>query len=169
MWFSVKSMDDYGKLSGRKLEDNLEGARVEVDTDKRDAPDFALWKFTKEGEPEDAIWESPWGRGRPGWHIECSAMATKHLGKTIDIHGGGIDLTFPHHENEIAQSECAHGQVMANYWMHNGFLDMSGEKMSKSLGNVKLIHDLLEQWNGCLLYTSPSPRDATLSRMPSSA
>ena len=151
VWFSVKSMEDYGKLSGRKLEDNLEGARVDVDTDKRDAADFALWKFAKEGEPEDAIWDSPWGRGRPGWHIECSAMAAKHLGKTIDIHGGGIDLTFPHHENEIAQSECAHGQVMANYWLHNGFLDMGGEKMSKSLGNVKLVHDLLKNWDGEVL------------------
>jgi len=151
VWFSVKSMEDYGKLSGRKLDDNLEGARVEVDTDKRDAPDFALWKFAKDGEPEDAIWDSPWGRGRPGWHIECSAMAAKHLGKTIDIHGGGIDLTFPHHENEVAQSECAHGQVMANYWLHNGFLDMGGEKMSKSLGNVKLVHDLLEDWDGEVL------------------
>ena len=151
VWFSVKSMEDYGKLSGRKLEDNLEGARVDVDTDKRDAADFALWKFAKKGEPEDAIWDSPWGRGRPGWHIECSAMAAKHLGKTIDIHGGGIDLTFPHHENEIAQSECAHGQTMANYWLHNGFLDMGGEKKSKSLGNVKLVHDLLKNWDGEVL------------------
>ena len=151
VWFSVASMEDYGKLSGRNLEDNLEGARVDVDTDKRDPADFALWKFAKEGEPEDAIWDSPWGRGRPGWHIECSAMIAKHLGKTIDIHGGGIDLTFPHHENEIAQSECAHGQTMANYWLHNGFLDMSGEKMSKSLGNVKLVHDLLKDWDGEVL------------------
>jgi cysteinyl-tRNA synthetase len=119
--------------------------------DKRDPADFALWKFAKTGEPEDAIWDSPWGRGRPGWHIECSAMAAKHLGKTIDIHGGGIDLQFPHHENEIAQSECAHGEVMANYWLHNGFLDMGGEKMSKSLGNVVLMHDLLKQWPGEVL------------------
>lgn len=151
VWFSVKAMADYGKLSGRKLDDNEAGARVEVDSDKRDAADFALWKFAKEGEPEDAIWDSPWGRGRPGWHIECSAMAAKHLGKTLDIHGGGIDLQFPHHENEIAQSECAHGEVMANYWMHNGFLDMGGEKMSKSLGNVVLVHELLEQWPGEVL------------------
>jgi cysteinyl-tRNA synthetase len=151
VWFSVKQMPDYGKLSGRKLEDNEAGARVEVDADKRDPADFALWKFAKPGEPEDAIWDSPWGRGRPGWHIECSAMAAKHLGKTIDIHGGGIDLQFPHHENEIAQSECAHGQVMANYWLHNGFLDMSGEKMSKSLGNVVLVHDLLKAWPGEVL------------------
>ena len=124
---------------------------IEIETDKRDPADFALWKFAKPGEPEDAIWDSPWGRGRPGWHIECSAMAAKHLGKTIDIHGGGIDLQFPHHENEIAQSECAHGEVMANYWMHNGFLDMGGEKMSKSLGNVVLVHDLLEAWPGEVL------------------
>ena len=151
VWFSVKQMPDYGKLSGRKLEDNEAGARVEVDADKRDPADFALWKFAKPGEPEDAIWDSPWGRGRPGWHIECSAMAAKHLGKTIDIHGGGIDLQFPHHENEIAQSECAHGEVMANYWLHNGFLDMSGEKMSKSLGNVVLVHDLLKAWPGEVL------------------
>lgn len=151
VWFAVGSMPDYGKLSGRKPEDNEAGARVEVETDKRDPADFALWKFAKSGEPEDAIWDSPWGRGRPGWHIECSAMAAKHLGKTIDIHGGGIDLQFPHHENEIAQSECAHGQVMANYWMHNGFLDMGGEKMSKSLGNVVLIHDLLKTWPGEVL------------------
>jgi len=151
VWFSVKQMADYGKLSGRKLEDNEAGARVDVDPDKRDPSDFALWKFAKPGEPEDAIWDSPWGRGRPGWHIECSAMAAKHLGKTIDIHGGGIDLQFPHHENEIAQSECAHGEVMANYWLHNGFLDMSGEKMSKSLGNVVLVHGLLKDWPGEVL------------------
>jgi cysteinyl-tRNA synthetase len=151
VWFAVKQMPDYGKLSGRKLEDNEAGARVEIDADKRDPADFALWKFAKPGEPEDAIWDSPWGRGRPGWHIECSAMAAKHLGKTIDIHGGGIDLQFPHHENEIAQSECAHGEVMANYWLHNGFLDMGGEKMSKSLGNVVLVHDLLKAWPGEVL------------------
>ena len=148
VWFSVAAMSDYGKLSGRRPEDNEDGARVEPGEDKRAAADFALWKFAKPGEPEDAIWDSPWGRGRPGWHIECSAMAAKHLGRTIDIHGGGIDLQFPHHENEIAQSECAHGEVMANYWMHNGFLDMGGEKMSKSLGNVVLIHDLLKDWHG---------------------
>ncbi|MFN3911811.1 cysteine--tRNA ligase [Hyphomonas sp.] len=148
VWFSVSQMSDYGKLSGRKTDDNEAGARVEVDPDKRSPADFALWKFAKPGEPDDAIWDSPWGRGRPGWHIECSAMAAKHLGKTIDIHAGGIDLQFPHHENEIAQSECAHGQVMARYWLHNGFLDMGGEKMSKSLGNVVLVHDLLKDWHG---------------------
>lgn len=148
VFFNVPQMADYGRLSGRKLEDNQAGARVEVDLGKRNPADFALWKFAKPGEPEDAIWDSKWGRGRPGWHIECSAMAAKHLGKTIDIHGGGIDLQFPHHENEIAQSECAHGEQMARYWMHNGFLDMAGEKMSKSLGNVTLLSDLLENWDG---------------------
>ena len=148
VYFEVSKMSDYGELSGRKLDDNEAGARVNIDSDKRDAADFALWKFAKPGEPDDAIWDSPWGAGRPGWHIECSAMAARHLGQTIDIHGGGIDLQFPHHENEKAQSECAHGAQMARYWMHNGFLDMSGEKMSKSLGNVVLLHDLLADWPG---------------------
>ena len=148
VWFHVPSMKDYGALSGRKLEDNEAGARVEVSAEKRNPADFALWKFAKPDEPEDAIWNSPWGKGRPGWHIECSAMAAAQLGTTIDIHGGGVDLQFPHHENEIAQSECTHGAPMANYWMHNGFLDMSGEKMSKSLGNVVLLKDLLEDWPG---------------------
>ncbi|MCB4379329.1 cysteine--tRNA ligase, partial [Synechococcus sp. MU1644] len=148
VFFNVPQMEDYGRLSKRNLDDNQAGARVDVDLGKRDPADFALWKLSKPGEPEDAIWDSKWGRGRPGWHIECSAMAAKHLGKTIDIHGGGIDLQFPHHENEVAQSECAHGQTMANYWMHNGFLDMAGEKMSKSLGNVVLLNDLLNDWDG---------------------
>ena len=148
VYFEVSKMSDYGELSGRKLDDNEAGARVNIDSDKRDAADFALWKFAKPGEPDDAIWDSPWGAGRPGWHIECSAMAARHLGQTVDIHGGGIDLQFPHHENEKAQSECAHGAQMARYWMHNGFLDMSGEKMSKSLGNVVLLHDLLADWPG---------------------
>ena len=148
LYFHVEQMPDYGKLSGRKPEDNQAGARVDVDQQKRHPSDFALWKRAKPGEPEDAIWDSPFGRGRPGWHIECSAMAEKHLGKTIDIHGGGIDLQFPHHENEIAQSECAHGETMARFWMHNGFLDMDGEKMSKSLGNVVLCSDLLQDWKG---------------------
>jgi len=148
VFFQVSQMPEYGGLSKRNLEDNQAGARVDVDHGKRDPSDFALWKFAKPDEPEDAIWDSKWGRGRPGWHIECSAMAAKHLGKTIDIHGGGIDLQFPHHENEIAQSECAHGETLANYWMHNGFLDMAGEKMSKSLGNVVLLNDLLKEWDG---------------------
>ena len=148
VWFHVPSMADYGALSGRKQEDNEAGARVAVSDEKRNPADFALWKFAKPDEPEEAIWESTWGEGRPGWHIECSAMAAATLGETIDIHGGGIDLQFPHHENEIAQSQCAHAAPMANYWMHNGFLDMSGEKMSKSLGNVVLLKDLLEDWDG---------------------
>jgi cysteinyl-tRNA synthetase len=146
--FHVPSMNDYGKLSGRDRDDMIAGARVEVDAGKRDPADFALWKAAKPGEPGEARWESPYGEGRPGWHIECSAMAKAVLGETIDIHAGGLDLIFPHHENEIAQSECAHGKPMANYWLHNGFLSMDSEKMSKSLGNVKLVHDLLKTFNG---------------------
>ena len=140
--FAVDSMPDYGQLSGRNLEDNLAGARVAVDTHKRNPADFVLWKLSSEDEPG---WDSPWGRGRPGWHIECSAMSERYLGETFDIHGGGLDLIFPHHENEIAQSRCAHGShAMANVWMHNGFLQVEGQKMSKSLGNFFTIHDLLE-------------------------
>jgi cysteinyl-tRNA synthetase len=146
--FNVPSMKDYGKLSGRDRDEMIAGARVEVDAGKRDPADFALWKAAKHGEPKEARWESPFGEGRPGWHIECSAMAKDVLGETIDIHAGGLDLIFPHHENEIAQSECAHGKPMANYWLHNGFLSMDSEKMSKSLGNVKLVHDLLKTFNG---------------------
>ena len=146
--FDVPSMADYGKLSGRNRDDMIAGARVEVDAGKKDPADFALWKAAKPGEPKEARWDSPWGEGRPGWHIECSAMAKAVLGETIDIHAGGLDLIFPHHENEIAQSECAHGQPMARYWLHNGFLSMDSEKMSKSLGNVKLVHDLLKEHDG---------------------
>ena len=146
--FHVPSMGDYGKLSGRNRDEMVAGARVEVDAGKKDPADFALWKAAKPGEPKEARWESPWGEGRPGWHIECSAMVKAVLGETIDIHGGGLDLIFPHHENEIAQSECAHGKPMARYWLHNGFLSMDSEKMSKSLGNVKLIHDLLKHYDG---------------------
>jgi cysteinyl-tRNA synthetase len=147
--FSVPSMKDYGKLSNRSLDEMIAGARVEVAPYKKDVTDFVLWKPSKEGEPG---WPSPCGiktPGRPGWHIECSAMSWKHLGETFDIHGGGIDLVFPHHENEIAQSRCAfHTGVMANYWMHNGFLQVEGEKMSKSLGNFVTIHELLKDWPG---------------------
>lgn len=144
--FDTQAFDDYGALSGRDLDDMIAGARVEVAPYKRHPADFVLWKPSKENEPE---WDSPWGAGRPGWHIECSAMIDKQLGRTIDIHGGGIDLTFPHHENELAQSRCAHGQpTLANYWLHNGFLDMSGEKMSKSLGNVIIPHELLKSTPG---------------------
>ncbi|GLQ55155.1 cysteine--tRNA ligase [Devosia nitrariae] len=140
--FSVSSMPDYGQLSGRNLEDNVAGARVAVEAHKHDPADFVLWKLSSENEPG---WESPWGRGRPGWHIECSAMSERYLGEIFDIHGGGLDLIFPHHENEIAQSRCAHGTaMMAQVWMHNGFLQVEGQKMSKSLGNFVTIHDLLE-------------------------
>ncbi|MGE5389141.1 MAG: cysteine--tRNA ligase, partial [Hyphomicrobiales bacterium] len=139
--FDVPSMPTYGGLSRRSLDEMLAGARVDVAPYKRGDMDFVLWKPSKENEPG---WDSPWGRGRPGWHIECSAMSWAHLGETFDIHGGGIDLVFPHHENEIAQSCCAFDrEVMANYWMHNGFLQVEGEKMSKSLGNFITIHDLL--------------------------
>ena len=140
--FDVPSMPDYGRLSNRSLDDMIAGARVEVAPYKKDPMDFVLWKPSKPGEP---AWDSPWGKGRPGWHLECSAMAGALLGDTFDIHGGGIDLVFPHHENEIAQSRCAHGTpVMANYWLHNGFLQVEGEKMAKSAGNFVTIHELLE-------------------------
>jgi len=144
--FNVQKDADYGKLSGRSTDEMMAGARVEVAPYKKDPMDFVLWKPS---EAKDPGWDSPWGRGRPGWHIECSAMAEAHLGDTFDIHGGGIDLCFPHHENEIAQSTCAHGNdVMARYWVHNGYLQVEGEKMSKSLGNFITVHDLLEGWQG---------------------
>jgi cysteinyl-tRNA synthetase len=147
--FSVPSMKDYGQLSKRPLDEMIAGARVDVAPYKRHDQDFVLWKPSKDNEPG---WPSPSGirtPGRPGWHIECSAMSWKHLGETFDIHGGGIDLVFPHHENEIAQSRCAfHAGVMANFWMHNGFLQVEGEKMAKSLGNFITIRELLENWNG---------------------
>jgi cysteinyl-tRNA synthetase len=139
--FSVASFDGYGKLSRRDTEDMLAGARVEVAPYKRDPGDFVLWKPSTDDLPG---WDSPWSRGRPGWHIECSAMAAAHLGETIDIHAGGVDLQFPHHENEIAQSECAHGgKVFARWWLHNGMLNFGGAKMSKSLGNIEKVHDLV--------------------------
>ena len=139
--FDVGSMPDYGKLSGRKLDDMQAGARVEIADYKKDPNDFILWKPSDDDQPG---WESPWGRGRPGWHLECSAMINTHLGKVIDIHGGGQDLIFPHHENEIAQGRCAHGtEGYVNYWMHNGYLTIDGEKMSKSLGNFFTIHEIL--------------------------
>tara|TARA_R110002124_G_scaffold38253_4_gene121498 strand:+ start:60991 stop:62388 length:1398 start_codon:yes stop_codon:yes gene_type:complete len=146
--FSVPAMDDYGQLSRRDRDELIAGARVEVAPYKKDAADFVLWKPSPiaDGLPG---WPSPWGRGRPGWHIECSAMSAKILGKTFDIHGGGQDLIFPHHENEIAQSRCAHGtDVMASVWMHNGYLMAEGEKMSKSLGNFYTVHDLLQEFPG---------------------
>ena len=154
--FSVPGMADYGALSRRPLDEMIAGARVDVAANKRNAMDFVLWKPSLASEPG---WDSPWGRGRPGWHIECSAMSRAFLGETFDIHGGGIDLVFPHHENEIAQSRCAFGHdVMANFWMHNGFLQVEGQKMSKSLGNFVTIRDLLEtevfggrKWPGAVL------------------
>ena len=141
--FDVASYPDYGRLSGRSTDDMIAGARVEVAPYKKNPADFVLWKPST---PELPGWDSPWGRGRPGWHIECSAMAGAHLGETIDIHAGGNDLLFPHHENEVAQSTCAHGgKVFARFWLHNGMLTFDGRKMSKSLGNVVVLHDLLER------------------------
>jgi cysteinyl-tRNA synthetase len=142
VYFFVSSDDDYGKLSGRKLEDMRAGFRIDVDERKETPMDFALWKASKPGEPS---WDSPWGAGRPGWHIECSAMSYHHLGEQIDIHGGGIDLIFPHHENEIAQTESFTGKPFARYWVHNGMLQLAGEKMSKSLGNLVSIDDFLSE------------------------
>ena len=144
VYFSTKKFREYGKLSKQPLEDLEAGARIDVNETKRDAMDFALWKAQKEGEP---AWESPWGMGRPGWHIECSAMANKYLGETIDIHSGGQDLIFPHHENEVAQSECANGKPFANYWMHNGYININNQKMSKSLGNFFTVRDILEKYD----------------------
>ena len=146
--FAVESMADYGKLSNRSLEDMRAGARVEVADYKRHPGDFVLWKPAAD---EDPGWSSPWGRGRPGWHLECSAMIREHLGETIDIHGGGRDLIFPHHENEIAQSRCAHGGDYVRYWMHNAYVDIDGEKMSKSLGNFHTVRDLLQSYRGEVL------------------
>lgn len=142
--YAVRKFDGYGKLSGKSLDDLRAGERVEIDTAKQDPLDFVLWKHAKPGEP---AWESPWGEGRPGWHIECSAMSSKILGKHFDIHGGGQDLQFPHHENEIAQSEGAHQCAFVNYWMHNGFVRVDNEKMSKSLGNFFTIREVLKQFD----------------------
>ena len=141
VFFAVESFEGYGKLSGRKLEDMEAGSRVDVNQSKKNPFDFALWKLAKPNEPS---WDSPWGKGRPGWHIECTAMSSKFLGETFDIHGGGKDLIFPHHENEIAQSEAAFGKTFVNYWMHNGFVNINQEKMSKSLGNFTIIRDVLK-------------------------
>jgi len=171
--FDTQSMADYGALSGRKLEEQKAGARVAVDAHKKSPADFVLWKQSSPGQPG---WDSPWGRGRPGWHIECSAMAAAYLGDIFDIHGGGIDLIFPHHENEIAQSRCAHGtRTMANYWMHNEFVNVEREKMSKSLGNFVTIRELLADWPGEVLRLNMlkahyrSPIDWTLKGMEDSA
>jgi cysteinyl-tRNA synthetase len=148
VYFSAQSFDEYGKLSKHTLENLIAGARVEVSDKKRAQVDFALWKAAKPGE---VAWPSPWGEGRPGWHIECSAMIRKHLGEQIDIHGGGVDLTFPHHENEIAQSEACSHKPLAKYWMHNEFVNLNNEKMSKSTGNFLTTRDLLEQYEGAVL------------------
>ena len=142
VYFEVAKYSAYGRLSKRRLDDLQAGARVDVDERKRHPMDFALWKSSKPGEPS---WESPWGAGRPGWHIECSAMSMKHLGETFDIHGGGMDLIFPHHENEIAQSCGATGKEFARYWIHNGFVQINQEKMSKSLGNFFTIREIFEK------------------------
>ncbi len=144
VYFSTKKFREYGKLSKQPLEDLEAGARIDVNETKRDAMDFALWKKQKPGEP---AWESPWGMGRPGWHIECSAMANRYLGETIDLHSGGQDLIFPHHENEIAQSESANGKPFANYWMHNGYININNQKMSKSLGNFFTVRDIREKYD----------------------
>ncbi|MBT2725525.1 cysteine--tRNA ligase [Bacillus sp. ISL-75] len=144
VYFRTRKFDEYGKLSHQSIDDLQVGARIEVGDRKQDDLDFALWKAAKEGE---IFWESPWGLGRPGWHIECSAMAKKYLGETIDIHAGGQDLTFPHHENEIAQSEALSGKLFSRYWMHNGYINIDNEKMSKSLGNFVLVHDIIKKHN----------------------
>jgi cysteinyl-tRNA synthetase len=145
--FSVRKFDGYGKLSGKSLEDLRAGERVDVTESKHDPLDFVLWKHAKADEPEEVKWDSQWGKGRPGWHIECSAMSSQLLGKQFDIHGGGADLQFPHHENEIAQSEGAHQCSFVNYWMHNGFVNVDKEKMSKSLGNFFTIRDILKKYD----------------------
>jgi len=145
VFFDVSKFKNYGKLSGQNVEELKTGARVKIDKRKKSAIDFALWKRTKEGEPS---WESPWGEGRPGWHIECSAMSMKYLGKSFDIHAGGSDLVFPHHENEIAQSEACTNQQFARYWMHNGYLCLNNQKMSKSLGNIRKIRDITQKYKG---------------------
>jgi len=144
VYFSVRSFHSYGRLSGRDLDALKAGARIEIGDKKKDPLDFALWKSAK---PEEPAWDSPWGPGRPGWHIECSAMSMKYLGETLDIHGGGLDLIFPHHENEQAQSEAATGKTFVRYWMHNGFVTIKGEKMSKSLGNFITIHEILKEYH----------------------
>ncbi len=144
VFYAVETFKEYGKLSGRKLADMVAGSRVEINENKRNPFDFVLWKAAKSGEPS---WPSPWGEGRPGWHIECSAMSSRFLGETFDIHGGGKDLIFPHHENEIAQSEAAHGKPFARYWMHNGFVNIDNEKMSKSLNNFLMIKDILQSYH----------------------
>lgn len=169
VYFDVASFAPYGKLSGQDLEELEMGARIDVNTDKKNPMDFALWKAEKPGEPS---WESPWGKGRPGWHIECSAMSMKYLGDTLDIHGGGEDLKFPHHENEIAQSEAATGKPFSKYWMHNGYINIDNKKMSKSAGNFFTVRDILQEFDGIVVrlflldahYASPVNFSADLLR-----
>ena len=144
VYYEVEKFEDYGKLSGQNVDDLKSGARIDINDEKRSPLDFALWKKKKDGEP---FWESPWGEGRPGWHIECSAMSRKHLGETIDIHGGGKDLIFPHHENEIAQSEGSSGKTFSNYWVHNGYININNEKMSKSKGNFFTVRDIAKHYD----------------------
>ncbi|MDR0876298.1 MAG: cysteine--tRNA ligase, partial [Clostridiales Family XIII bacterium] len=146
VYFDTEAFADYGKLSGQNVADLKSGARIDVDERKKSPLDFALWKKAKAG--EDLFWESPWGAGRPGWHIECSAMSRKYLGETIDLHAGGQDLVFPHHENEVAQSEAANGKTFANYWMHNGYITIDDKKMSKSEGNFFTVRDILKEYDG---------------------
>ena len=148
VYFEVEKYEDYAALSHHNIEDLKSGARIDIDTRKKSPVDFALWKSAKEGEP---FWNSPWGKGRPGWHIECSAMSKKYLGDSFDIHGGGQDLIFPHHENEIAQSKCSHGGEYGRYWMHNGYLNIRGEKMSKSSGNFFTLRDILKDYDGNMI------------------
>ncbi len=149
VYYRTRKFTTYGKLSGKNIEELISGARIAIGEQKEDPLDFALWKARKT--PDEIAWESPWGMGRPGWHIECSTMAKKYLGETIDIHAGGADLQFPHHENEIAQSEACNGCTFANYWMHNGYVNIDGTKMSKSLGNFKTVRDLLSVYEGEVL------------------
>jgi len=148
VFYSVRDFQNYGKLSGKKTDELKSGARVEIDEKKKDPLDFSLWKAAKPGEP---AWDSPWGKGRPGWHIECSVMSMKYLGESIDIHAGGVDLIFPHHENEIAQSEGATGKSFVKYWMHNGFLNIEGEKMSKSLGNFFTAREIMDKYHPAVI------------------
>jgi cysteinyl-tRNA synthetase len=147
VYYAVHAFPGYGKLSGKSLDELRAGERVEIDSNKRDPLDFVLWKAAKQSEPDAVKWDSPWGKGRPGWHIECSVMSEHHLGEHFDIHGGGHDLQFPHHENEIAQSEGVHGHTFVNYWLHNGFLRINDEKMSKSLGNMFLVREVLKVYD----------------------
>ena len=148
VYFKVKNFKDYGKLSNKKLDDLIAGSRVDISENKNNPEDFVLWKPSKDNEPS---WPSPWGKGRPGWHLECSAMSKKYLGETFDIHGGGRDLIFPHHENEIAQSVCSNNKKFANYWVHNGFITISKEKMAKSQGNILKINSFKNKFNGQVL------------------